>query len=91
MYLRQPGFSYSVYWLFTSNKEKIQRFKEIENLRYIYQKELDKPCFQHRIGYGELEKQLQIKYCKIKYLIFLKILNITDIKGVSPSGGAIKN
>ena len=32
--------------------ERIQKFKETEYLRYIYQNELDKACFQHDMVYG---------------------------------------
>ena len=42
MHLRQPGLTYSVCGPFTENKEKIQKLKETGDLRYIYQKELDK-------------------------------------------------
>ena len=45
MHLRQPGFTYSDCWQFTKNKERIQKFKEIGDLRYIDQNELDKACF----------------------------------------------
>ena len=30
----------------------MQRFKETRDSRYIYQKELDKACFQHDMAYG---------------------------------------
>ena len=30
MHLKQPGFTYSAYGPFTKNKERIQKFKEIE-------------------------------------------------------------
>ena len=36
-HLRQPGFTYSACDPFTKNKEKIKRFKETGDLRYIYQ------------------------------------------------------
>ena len=36
MYLRQPGFTYSASGPFTKNKERIQKFKESGDLRYIY-------------------------------------------------------
>ena len=36
MHLRQPGFTYSACRPFTKNKEKIQKFKETEDSRYIY-------------------------------------------------------
>ena len=46
IYLRQPGFTYSLCLPFTKNKERTQKFKETEDLRYIYQNELDKAFFQ---------------------------------------------
>ena len=33
------------------NKERIQKFKETGNSRYIYRNELDKAFFQHDIAY----------------------------------------
>ena len=36
MYLRQPGFTYSACGPFTKNKERIQKFKETGDSRYIY-------------------------------------------------------
>ena len=47
IYLRQSGFTYSACRPFTENKERIQKFKETGDCRYIYQNELDKACFQH--------------------------------------------
>ena len=32
---------------FTKNKERIQKFKEKGDSRYIYKNELGKACFQH--------------------------------------------
>ena len=46
MHLRQPGFRYSTCGQFTK-KQTIQKFKETEDSRYIYPKELEKACFQH--------------------------------------------
>ena len=34
-------------------KERIQKFKQIKDSRYIYQKELGKSCFQHDMAYGD--------------------------------------
>ena len=34
--IKQPGFKYSAYGPFTKNKERIQRFKETGDSRYIY-------------------------------------------------------
>ena len=53
IHLRQPGFTYSACGPFMNNKERIQKFKEKENLRYIYQNELDLACFQHNMAYGD--------------------------------------
>ena len=47
--LRQPGFTYSACRPFRKNKERIQKFKETRDSRYIYQNELDKACFQHNM------------------------------------------
>ena len=47
MHLSQPGFTYSAYGPLTKIKERIQKFKETRDSRYIYQNELDKACFRH--------------------------------------------
>ena len=52
MHLRQPGFTYSACGPFAQSKEKIQKFKETGDSRYIYQNELDKACFQNDMAYG---------------------------------------
>ena len=51
MHLRQPRFTYSTCGLFTKNKERIQKFNETWDLRYIYQNEIGKACFQHDMAY----------------------------------------
>ena len=55
MHLRQPGFSYSACGPFTKNKEKIRKFNETGDSRYIYRNELDKACFQHDMAYGDFK------------------------------------
>ena len=55
MHLRRPGFTYSVCGTFTKNKERMQKFKETGNSRYIYQNKLDKACFQHDMTYGDFK------------------------------------
>ena len=79
-HLRQAGFTYSVCGPITKNKERIQKFKETRDSRYIYQNELIKACFWLieilRIYLGE---QLVIKYYMIKHLTFLKIKSMIDI------------
>ena len=44
MYLRQPGFTESACSAFTKIKERILKFKEIGDSRYIYQNKQDKVC-----------------------------------------------
>ena len=55
MNLRQSGFTYSACGPFRKNKERIQKFKETGDSRYIYQTELDKACFQHDMAYGDFK------------------------------------
>ena len=39
MHLKQPEFTYSACRPFTKNKERIQKFKETEDTKYIYRNE----------------------------------------------------
>ena len=55
MHLKQPGFTYSACGPFTKNKERIQKFKETGDTKYIYRNELDKACFQHDMAYGDFQ------------------------------------
>ena len=55
MHLRQPQFTYHACTPFTKNKERIQKFKETGDSRYIYRDELDKACFQHEMTYGDFK------------------------------------
>ena len=79
MHLRQPKFTYSACVPFTKNKERIQKFKENEDSRYIYKNELHKACFQHDMAYGDF-KDLAKRTAADKVLILLKIQNMMDIK-----------
>ena len=54
MHLRQSGFAYSACG--TKTKQSMQKFKEIRDSRYIYQKELDKACFQDEMAYGDFNE-----------------------------------
>ena len=55
MHLRQQQFVYSACGPFTKNKDRIQKFKETGDTKYIYRNELDKACFQHDMAYGDLK------------------------------------
>ena len=53
VHLRQPQFVYSACGPFTRHKERIKKFKQTGDTRYIYRNELDKACFQHDSGYAD--------------------------------------
>ena len=55
MHLKHPQFTYSACGQFTKTKERIEKFKETGDLRYIYKNELDKGCFQHDIAFGDFK------------------------------------
>ena len=73
MYLRQHIFTYSVCGTFIKSKERIQKFKETGDSRYIYGNELDKECFQHNMTYGDF-KNLP------KWTASKNVLGDTDLK-----------
>ena len=45
MHLSQPRFTYSACGTFTKHKERIKKFNQTGDTRYIYRNELDKVCF----------------------------------------------
>ena len=53
MHLRQPQFVYSTCGPFIRHKERIKKFKQTGDTRYIYRNELDKACFQHDSAYAD--------------------------------------
>ena len=55
IHLRPPGYTINAFGTFTKNKQRIQKFKETGHLRYIYQSELDKVCFQFGMPYGDFK------------------------------------
>ena len=52
MHLKQPQFVYSACGPFTRHKERINKFRQTGDTRYIYRNELDKACFQHDSAYA---------------------------------------
>ena len=79
IHLKQPGFTYSACGPFTKSKERIQKFKETEDTKYIYRNELDKACFQDDMAYGDF-KDLAKRTAADKVLIY-KAFNIAkDLK-----------
>ena len=55
MNLKQLELTYSARGPFTKNKERIQKFKETWDLRYIDRNEVHKACFQHDMAYGDFK------------------------------------
>ena len=53
MHLRQPQFIYSACGPFTRRRERIRKFKQTGDTRYIYRNDLDKACFQHDSAYAD--------------------------------------
>ena len=53
IHLRQPQFVYSACGPFTKHKERIKKFKQTGDTRYIYRNDLDKACFQHDFAYAD--------------------------------------
>ena len=51
IHLKQPQFVYSACGPFTRHKERIKKFKQTGDTRYIYRNELDKACFQRDSAY----------------------------------------
>ena len=63
MHLKQPGFTDSSCGPFTKNKERIEKFKQTGNTKFIYKNQLDEACFQHDMAYGKsnyLAKRTQL-------------------------------
>ena len=74
MHLKQSRFRYNVCGPFTKNEERIQKFQETGDSRYIYKNKLEEVCFQHIYclwGIYKFSKkikyQLLIKYYVINY------------------------
>ena len=84
MDLKQLWFVNSAYGSFIKNKKQIQKFKETGDLRFIYQNEVNKQCFQNEMPYGNFQdlakKQLQMKYYVVKHFELLVIQIVKNIK-----------
>ena len=63
MYLERQGFTYSVCGPFTKDKERIQKFNETKDTKYIYKNELDEACFQHDMAYGSFKNLASRTVC----------------------------
>ena len=72
LHLKQPRFTYSPCRSFTKIKERIHKFKETGDTKYIYRNELEKACFQHDMAYGDFKhlarnpQVVLLNLCQIK-------------------------
>ena len=48
-----PGFTYSACGPFTKHRERIQKFRETDNLKHLYINELNKASFAHDEVYSD--------------------------------------
>ena len=53
IHLRQPGFTYSACGPFTKHRDRIDKFMNTGDTRFIYRNDLDKACFQHDSAYSD--------------------------------------
>ena len=83
---RQPGFAYSACGPFTKHKERIKKFEQTGDTRYIYRNELDKACFQPDAAYADnkdlLNRTWADKILRYKTMVLLIIHNMMIIKEV---------
>ena len=55
MHLKQPKFTYNACGTLAENKERIQKFKETGDSRYIFKNKLDKAYFQQDMIYEDFQ------------------------------------
>ena len=51
MNLKQAGFTYSAYGPFIKHRQRIEKFMQTGDAKYIYKNELGKACFAHNAAY----------------------------------------
>ena len=66
MHLKRLGFTSSACGPFRKNKERIEKFMQTLNTKFIYKNELDKACFPHDMAYGK-SKDLTKEHNQIKF------------------------
>ena len=53
LHLKQPGLTYCACEPFIKHHERIQKFRETDNLKHFYRNELDKACFARDAAYSD--------------------------------------
>ena len=59
MHLRDPILgTYSACGPFTKNKQRVKKYMQTGDSKYIYKNEFDKACFQHDLTYGDFKDKV---------------------------------
>ena len=53
LHLKQLGFIYSACGPFTKHRERIQKFRETDNVKHLHRNELGKVCFAYDTAYSD--------------------------------------
>ena len=84
LHLKQPGFTCSACWPFAKHSQRIQKFRETGNLKYLYRNELDKACFAHDAAYSDskdsAKRTISDKILKDRAYKSARNCNMIDIK-----------
>ena len=82
--LRQPEFTFSVCKPFIKHHERVQKFKGIGDLYYIYKNKLDKASFHHDAAYADskylAKRTVSDKMLRNRAYEIAPNLNMVDIK-----------
>ena len=89
LHLNEPGFTYSSCRPLTEHREKVQRFRETDNLKYLYRNKLDKACFAYDAGYSDskdvAKRTISDKILKDKTYEIARNCNYNGYQNVLPS------
>ena len=89
MHLRQPQFVYSACGPSTRHKERIKKFEQTGDTRYIYRNEFDKACFQHDSAYADHKHLInRTKSDKVQRGLASMVYNFFDKKTIG--SGTVK-
>ena len=72
-------YIYCLRAIYKKKKERLQKFKEVGDSRYIYQNDLDKACFQHNVTFEDF-KDLTRRTTSDKILFDKKFIIAKNLK-----------
>ena len=81
LHLRQPKCTYSACGPFTKHREKIQKYREVGDLKHNYKTQLDKACFDHGAVYSDSKDLAKITISSkiLKDKVYKIVINTVDI------------